>query len=102
MMIQRIVCFKFKEDATETDIKSHMDDFKSMKEKIPQVLSYSAGKTIPGDFGKSPEYDVMHYMTFENKKSVDEYSEHEVHQTFIQRNKEIWENVLVINSFAIE
>lgn len=97
-MFQRIVCFKFKENATAEQIQKHMDELSGLQKKIPQIIHYSAGKTIPGDFGALPEYDVMHYLTFNTPNDIDDYFRHEQHNEFIQRNKEIWEKVLVINS----
>ena len=97
-LIQRIVCFKFKADATPEDIEQHMLGFAHLKDSISYILSYRAGPTVKGDLTEKPEYDVMHYCTFHSEEEIKLYSVHPVHLRFIQQNKSIWEKVLVINS----
>jgi hypothetical protein len=97
-LIQRIVCFKFKADATPEAIAQHMRGFQHLKDSIPYILSYRAGSTVKGDLTEKPEYDVMHYCTFRSEEEIRLYSVHPVHLRFIQQNKAIWEKVLVINS----
>lgn len=95
---QRIVCFKFKADAPPEAVARHMSHFARLKEEIPLIVSYHAGKTLTGDKGAAPEYDVMHYMTFRTEADIEAYFGHAKHKEFIQANKAIWDKVLVINS----
>ena len=97
-LIQRIVCFKFKADATPEAIEQHMRGFAHLKDSISYILSYRPGPTVKGDLTEKPEYDVMHYCTFRSEEEIKLYSVHPVHLRFIQQNKSIWEKVLVINS----
>ena len=97
-LIQRIVCFKFKADATPDSIEQHMLGFAHLKDSISYILSYRAGPTVKGDLTEKPEYDVMHYCTFHSEEEIKLYSVHPVHLRFIQQNKSIWDKVLVINS----
>ncbi len=98
MPIQRIVCFKFKPDISPEAIDQHMADFAGMQTDIPQIHGYRGGPTRPGDYNRPPDYDTMHYMTFDSMADVDIYFDHPAHKRFIERNREIWENVLVLNS----
>jgi hypothetical protein len=98
MPIQRIVCFKFKKSAAVTERARHMADFRALKKKIPQILSYSAGKTIAGEKGDLPDYDVMHYLTYANPEEVAVYVDHPAHKDFVDRNRSLWDKVLVIAS----
>jgi hypothetical protein len=98
MTIQRIVCFTFKPGTPETSIQQHMADFAGMKDTIPQILEYRGGSTKPGDFNSPPVYDVMHYLTFASMEDIEKYIPHEAHQRFIERNKAVWDKVLVLNS----
>jgi uncharacterized protein (TIGR02118 family) len=86
-MIQRIVCFRFKNDAGDDKIKAHMDDFAALADKIPAIKSYYGGRAISGDKGAPPEYDTLHYLTFDSMEDVDTYFHHEEHQAFIERNR---------------
>jgi hypothetical protein len=98
MPIQRIVCFKFKPGVSAEAIAQHMTDFAGMEDAIPQIRQYRGGETRPGDNNRPPDFDAMHYMTFNSMEDIDLYIPHPAHQRFIERNKEIWENVLVLNS----
>jgi len=98
MPIQRIVCFKFNPDASEVARQQHMQDFAGMQPAIPQILEYRGGRTRPGDFNRPPDYDAMHYLTFASMEDIDIYFHHEAHQRFIQRNRDAWASVLVLNS----
>ena len=97
-LIQRIVCFKFKKEATPAAIQQHMRGFAGLKDSISYILSYRVGPTVRGDLSEMPEYDVMHYTTFRSEEEIRLYSVHPVHLRFIEQNKSIWEKVLVINS----
>lgn len=96
-MIQHIVCFRFKADATPEAIQAHMDSFAALKEAIPQIASYRAGKTLPGDSYAAPDYDVVHYVTYRTRADLDAYEVHPAHRAFGVANRAIWENVLAIN-----
>jgi len=95
---QRIVCFKFKTDASSDAIAKHMRDFARLKKEIPLIVSYTAGKTLTGDKGAAPEYDVMHYLTFKSEPDIETYFGHPKHKQFIQENKASWDKVLVSNA----
>jgi hypothetical protein len=97
-LIQRIVCFKFKKEATPAAIQQHIRGFATLRDSIPYILSYQAGPTIMGDLNEEPEYDVMHYTTYHSEEEIRLYAVHPVHLRFIEQNKLIWEKVLVINS----
>ncbi len=98
MAVQRIVCFKFKPDASQAERLKHMVDFAALKSAIPQIAGYSGGLAISGDQGTQPDYDTLHYLTFDNMGDVDSYFDHEAHQAFIAANKHIWVDVLVLNA----
>jgi hypothetical protein len=95
---QRIVCFKFKENATEEAIRQHMDGFKQLKDAIPQIVAYSGGLAVSGDRGATPDYDSLHILTFASLEDIEQYFHHDRHQRFIQKNREIWNKVLVLNA----
>ena len=96
-MIQHFVCFKFKPDTSQVEIQKHMEMFASLEEKISQITSYRGGKVLEG-FEGAEKYDTAHYVTFANKSDVDIYFYHEAHQEFIESNKNIWADILVIDS----
>jgi hypothetical protein len=87
---QRIVCFKFKADTSPEAIKNHMRDFAALKAEIPLILNYSGGMMIPST-EQPPQYDSLHYLTFQTPEAIDLYFAHPAHH-------EIWERVLVLNA----
>lgn len=98
---QRIVCFKFKDGASAEARTKHMVAFAAFVKAVPQVLSYRVGKTVKGESKTAPEFDVMHYMTFEKEQDIILYDEHAEHKKFVEGNKGSWEKVMVVNG-AIE
>lgn len=98
MEMQRVVCFKFKESATSVERRGHMDDFRKLKERIPQILSYAAGGVVGKSRDAQPEWDVMHYLTFAGADEVEAYIVAPAHVEFVERNRPLWDSVLVIAS----
>lgn len=98
---QRIVCFKFKAGIPEASKSRHATDFAAFAKAVPQVLSYRAGKTVKGEGKSDPEYDIMHYLTFEKEADILQYDANPAHKKFIDANKDSWEKVIVVNG-AIE
>jgi hypothetical protein len=98
MSIQRIVCFKFKESATTQERARHKADFRALKESIPQILSYSAGDVVPNGKDAQADWDIMHYLTYANVDDVAVYVDTPAHKNFVERNRGLWEKVLVIAS----
>ena len=98
---QRIVCFKFKAGTTPEAKAKHAADFAAFVKAVPQVLSYRAGKTVKGESKADPEYDIMHYLTFEKEADIVQYDVNPAHKKFVDGNKESWDKVIVING-AIE
>ena len=98
MPIQRIVCFKFKDDTTKAERDKHMTSLATLKDTVPQILTYSAGAGLSGDFGSEPQYDTLHYVTFDSMEAVNAYFEHPAHQQFVEEHKHLWTAVLVLNA----
>jgi hypothetical protein len=93
---QRIVCFKFTSAATPEQIQAHMDSFAALRDVVPGITEYRAGHVMPE--GTAPRYDSLHYLVFGREEEIQRYFNHPAHQQFIQRNRSIWEDVLVLNA----
>lgn len=98
---QRIVCFKFKAGTSPEAKAKHVADFAAFVKAVPQVLSYRAGKTVQGESKTDPEFDIMHYLTFEKEADILQYDVNPAHKKFIDANKESWDKVIAVNG-AIE
>lgn len=95
--LQRIVCYKFKEGVSDTQIQKHMQDFQGLKREVPQIMAYSAGSTL-NHINAANEYDVMHYLTFVNQEELDKYLQSNAVKNFESSHKSEWEKVLVLDS----
>jgi len=96
-MYQRFVCFKFKENTPDSAIEQHLEMFAELKEAIPQIVSYSGGKTFKGGEG-ADNFDTAHYVTYKTQADIAIYFHHEAHQRFMKVNQPNWEDVLVVDS----
>jgi len=72
--------------------------FAALKEAIPQIVSYRAEQTLPGDSYATPDYDVVHYLTYRTRADLDAYEVHPAHRAFGAANRALWDSVLVINT----
>ena len=91
--VQEIICIKFKKDASPADIQKHKVAFEQLKHEIPQIVAYSAGKTL-----ESNDYDVMHYVSFRTADGIATFNNHPKHKQFVADHEKNWEKVLVINA----
>ena len=96
--VQHMVCFKFKEGVTEEQKQQHMADFAALKDSIPEVKSYSGAYTFEVSYEKTADYDCMHIAGFDSEEGLETYFHHPAHQRFIERNKDAWADVIVVNS----
>ncbi|WP_421830693.1 Dabb family protein [Larkinella sp.] len=95
---QQIVCFKFKEGTKNEAIEQHMREFAALKHEIPQIISYTSGKTLNGVSGGSSDYDVMHYLTFQSEADIETFNKNQKQQEFVKNNRASWDKVFTINS----
>ncbi|MFC5408147.1 Dabb family protein [Larkinella bovis] len=95
---QQIVCFKFKEGTKNEAVEQHMREFAALKHEIPQIISYTSGKALPGAGGSSAEYDVVHYLTFQSEADIETYNKNEKQRAFVKNNAGSWDKVFIISS----
>ena len=96
--VQHMVCFKFKDGVTEAQKEQHMADFAALKDSIPEIKSYSGAYSFEVSYEKTADYDCMHIAGFDSEEDLETYFHHPAHQRFIERNKDAWGDVIVVNS----
>ena len=94
-MMQHFVCFKFKDGTSPEAVQQHLDMFTELKDKIPQIVDYAGGPVVPG---AAQKFDTAHNVVFASLDDLNIYLPHEAHQQFIEANKAIWDEVLVVDS----
>ncbi len=94
---QQVVCIKFKNGVESKAVEQHMYGFATLKNEIPQIISYTSGKTIsPGQ--AISDYDVVHYLTFQSEEDIKAFENSAAYKEFVATNKGIWEKTLIVNA----
>ncbi len=99
-MINHVVYFKFTQNAAKDEIKKHMDMFEEISKSIPGVVSYWAGETFKVSYENTADYDTVHCLSYKTKEDLEKYASHPNHKDFIEENKAIWADVLVVNAIV--
>ncbi len=94
---QQIFCFSFTNGVNPQAVDKHMRDFAALRHDIPQVVGYTAGKTFLVGTADA-EYDVMHYLTFQNEADMKTFEQNPAYKKFVNENKVSWDKTLVVNA----
>lgn len=79
--VKHVVVFKYKPTATEAQIAEVTAAFRSLKDKIPGILSFQYGvNNSPEKLNKG--FTHVYLLTFENAAARDAYLPHPEHQNF--------------------
>ena len=94
--LYHVVSFKFKESATPEQIKKIADEFRALKSKIPEVVTY-AGNTNVSKAAKDKGFNYCSVLTFKSQKDLDTYVASAPHQDFVKLIKDSVEDAFVID-----
>ena len=94
--IQHVVCFKFKEDATEAQIKKVEKAFADLKKKIPEIKGLEWGVNNSPE-GLNKGFTHCFILSFADEKARDAYLPHPDHKAFGEILKPILDDVFVID-----
>lgn len=100
-MIRHVVLFKFKETATEANIRQVEEAFGELPAKIPEVKGYEWG-TDNSPEGLAKGYTHCFLLTFENEEGRAAYLPHPAHREFVDLMRPYVDEVLVIDYVAKE
>jgi hypothetical protein len=79
--LRHVVVFKYKQGATEEQIREVTDAFRQLKGKIEGILSFEHGVNNSSE-GHSRGFTHVYVLTFENAKARDAYLPHPEHKKF--------------------
>ena len=97
--LRHVVCFKYKETATEVQIKEVEAAFKALKKSVPGIKTFEKGTNIsPEKLNKG--FTHCYILTFENEKDRDAYLVHPEHKAFGKRLEPVLADVFVIDFAA--
>ncbi len=94
--LRHVVCFKFKVDATETQINALISAFEGLQNNIPEIMAFEWGlNNSPEGFDK----DMTHIfqLTFKNEADRDTYLPHPAHKAFGDTHGGIIEDLVVVD-----
>jgi hypothetical protein len=79
--VRHIVIFKFRPDATESQINQLTQEFLSLKNKIPGIVDIEYGVNNSPE-GLNRGFTHIYLLTLENAAARDAYLPHPEHQKF--------------------
>lgn len=81
-MIDHLVLFAVKEDASAADVEDLLSSLKALKEKIPGVVDFSVGEDFSGRAG---DYTHAFFARFEDRDGLQEYLGHPEHLAVVEK-----------------
>src|SRR5262245_56567120 len=84
-VVRHIIFFKFKEDAPESQIEAAVQAMRSIKDQVPQVRSFSMGKS-QNRGARPPRYNWAMVMDFDNFDDLATYNGSEAHDKAVQEH----------------
>ena len=97
--LQHVVSFKFKDDASDVQIKKVEKEFADLKEKIPEIVALEWGANNSPE-GLNKDFTHCFIVTFKDEKGRSIYLPHPEHKAFVQILKPILDDVFVIDFWA--
>ena len=79
--VRHVVVFKYKDGATDDQIKEITDAFRDLKDKIPGIIGFEHGINNSPE-GLNQGFTHVYLLTFENEEARDVYLPHPEHKAF--------------------
>ena len=98
-VLRHIVLFKFKDGASDQEVREVVDAFRALPEQIPQIRDLEWGTNVSPE-GKAHGYTHGFTVTFDNAADRDAYLPHPAHQRFGEMLGPILDKALVFDYFA--
>ena len=95
-VLRHVVTFKFKESASEAQIKEVVDAFRALKTKIPEIRAFEWGtNNSPENLNQGLTHCFL--VTFSSEKDRDDYLVHPEHKKFVEILKPHLDKVTVLD-----
>ncbi|MDT7829759.1 Dabb family protein [Pricia sp. S334] len=98
-VLRHVVMFKFKETATQDDIRKVQEAFSALPSKIPQIASYEWG-TNNSPEGLDKGFTHVFFLTFDSEADRGVYLPHPDHKAFGEILGPHLEDVLVLDYWS--
>ncbi len=94
--LEHVVCVKFKETATPSDIKMVEEAFQKLKAQIPQISGLEWGTNISKE-NRDKGFTHCFIISFKSEADRDIYLEHAAHKAFVKTAGPFLGDVFVID-----
>ncbi len=98
-VLRHVVMFKFKDAATEAEVKKVVDAFRELPSKIPTVAEFEFG-TNNSPEGLADGFTHCFFITFKSEKDREAYLPHPAHSAFVEVLKPHLDKALVVDYWA--
>lgn len=93
-MVEHLVWFKLKEEATPEDRVAMMDALNGLREAIPGILHLACGEDFSG---RSRGFHIGLIVRFESRAALEVYGPHPQHKAFGDSFRHLWEDVMALD-----
>jgi len=98
-LLRHVVLFKFKDSATEADVRGIVDAFRALPDQIDGITGFEWGTNVSPE-GLADGFTHCFFVTFSDERSRDEYLPHPDHKTFGDILGPHLDKVLVVDYWA--
>jgi hypothetical protein len=98
-MLRHVVLFKFKDDASEDQVKAVTDAFAALPKKIDTIKDFEWGTDVSVE-NKSEGFTHCFVVTFADEKGREVYLPHPAHKDFVKIVGPVLDKVLVVDYWA--
>lgn len=95
-LLRHVVCFKFKEDVSQQQIREVEESFAALQDKIPEILDFEFG-TNNSPEGLDKGFTHCFLLTFKTAAARDIYLPHPDHKAFAESLDGLLDDVFVID-----
>ncbi len=93
-MLTHIVCWKYKEEITETERGEHIAKLKNLPSVIEEILEFNVGADM---LGLDRSYDTGLVAIFKDREALESYTIHGLHQEAAAFGKRIAAHVVSVD-----
>lgn len=98
-LLRHVVLFKFKDSASEADVREIVDAFRALPDQIDGITGFEWGTNVSPE-GLADGFTHCFFVTFRDERSRDEYLPHPDHKTFGEILGPHLDKVLVVDYWA--
>ncbi|MEM9929153.1 MAG: Dabb family protein [Bacteroidota bacterium] len=95
-VLRHVVAFSFKEGITPEKQTAAIENFMSLKDEIPGILSFEGGEDVSVE-GFTKDLTHCFILTFADEAARDAYLPHPGHMRVVKENKPLMSDLLVLD-----